>query len=894
VNRSNIIITLFGFISGISVQINRIVNSGNFNELKTSDIVFYLSFGAIAISLILIWLRRLIRNVIAKSHLPLNVKNSYKRYDTYTYGVFSLPLLGAFGLQFTSQIVFLIIFSFLFFQLLLIYFLMNIEDKQKITLTPHWLSILFLLSGFAALIYQIVWQRVLFSIYGVNIESITIIVSIFMFGLGIGSIVGGQLSKKYLTYLPKLFLICEILIGLFGAVSLYLIKFIGNITLKGSIFSISISIYALLFFPTLLMGATLPILVTYLHRYLRNVGVSVGRLYSLNTLGSAIACFITVEFFFVLFGLQTTVFIAAMLNFIVGTLVYRYTQRVPQEKTLSEEVLTNPRTHTKKNAFKFLFILLLSAITGYVSLSQEILWIRAISYATGGRPDVFAYVLGFFLFGIAFGSLFATKICKTEKFSPLLFISSMLFTSSLIYYFSIPLGGNLLTYSEYGMSLFYIFIILCSFLTGGIFPLLCHFGIREATSVGVSLSWIYFANILGSTAGPLVTGFIFLNTIGLDKNILYLSIATLTISCFIFLISRHQLKIKTLLICLSILCIIIILNLHDKVFSQIFEKLHYKTEYINKKPYKYLIQNRAGIISVEQAKTDIIYGGGVYDGRFNIDPILNTNGIRRAYMIGALHPNPEEVLEIGLSSGSWTFAIASNKKVKSLSVIEINPDYVKIIKKYPDHSAILTNPKITIYIDDGRRWLNRNKDKKYDLIVMNTTFHWRSHATNLLSEEFLRICKEHLKPGGVIYYNTTWSEDVIFTAAKVFKYVTKYDSFIAVSDHPFSMSYEDRVKNLLEFENNGKPIFDQNNPELRHILHNMALSDLSDKAEEIRSKIGLLSITDDNMATEFKRINNKSKWQEVYNPEKSWSSLISQLLRTTTRHSSGLKSNFKI
>jgi hypothetical protein len=157
------------------------------------------------------------------------------------------------------------------------------------------------------------------------------------------------------------------------------------------------------------------------------------------------------------------------------------------------------------------------------------------------------------------------------------------------------------------------------------------------------------------------------------------------------------------------------------------------------------------------------------------------------------------------------------------------------------------------------------------MIVANTTFHWRNFATLILSEEFLRICKRHLKLGGIVYYNTTWSDDVYFTASQVFKHVVRYDSFVAASDSPFVMNYEAKVQNLTKFQINGRPIFDMANPEMNKLLHELASGDLSDRAEEIRSRRGLLSITDDNMATEFKRIYNKSRWQELYDPEKSWS-----------------------
>jgi len=240
-------------------------------------------------------------------------------------------------------------------------------------------------------------------------------------------------------------------------------------------------------------------------------------------------------------------------------------------------------------------------------------------------------------------------------------------------------------------------------------------------------------------------------------------------------------------------------------------------------------------------------------------------------MVAALHPNPEEILEIGLSSGSWTWVMAAHAGVKKITVVEINPGYLELIKKYPDHQSILSNPKISYYFDDGRRWLKRHLEAKFDVIVMNTTFHWRSNITNLLSREFLEMCRDHLKEGGVVYYNTTQSEDSVFTAARVFKSVTTYRNFVAASDRPFAMALEERRQSLLKFQVHGRIILDSRDAALRTVLEEMAASDLRDKAEEIRRRADLQVITDDNMLTEFKTMQSKiADLYRWYDPHKAW------------------------
>src|SRR5438874_7197501 len=126
--------------------------------------------------------------------------------------------------------------------------------------------VLFFFSGFPALLYQIVWQRALFTIYGTNIESVTIIVSVFMLGLGLGSLAGGKLSTRPQLPLLRVFGLVELGIGAFGAVSLNAFHAIASFTSGASTLQTGLISFLLVLFPTLLMGATLPLLVAHFVR----------------------------------------------------------------------------------------------------------------------------------------------------------------------------------------------------------------------------------------------------------------------------------------------------------------------------------------------------------------------------------------------------------------------------------------------------------------------------------------------------------------------------------------------------------------------------------------------------------------------------------------------------
>ena len=180
------------------------------------------------------------------------------------------------------------------------------------------LFLLFASSGFAALVYQVVWQRSLFAIYGINVEAVTVVVTAFMLGLGIGSIVGGALSKNPDRPALLSFAAIEISIGVFGFASLAIFHAVGAATLQLPPVGTAVVTFLLVLVPTLLMGATLPLLVAHKVRESGNVGVSVGTLYCINTLGSALACFATVLWLMPMLGQALSVMAAGLLNVAVG------------------------------------------------------------------------------------------------------------------------------------------------------------------------------------------------------------------------------------------------------------------------------------------------------------------------------------------------------------------------------------------------------------------------------------------------------------------------------------------------------------------------------------------------------------------------------------------------
>lgn len=186
------------------------------------------------------------------------------------------------------------------------------------------LGLAFLFSGSAGLMYQVAWQRILFASFGVDLISVTIIVSAFMLGLGLGALVGGAVSDRWPRHALIIFSLCEAGIGVFGFASPHLMRGVAAILYDSPLEAMAIANFLLVLIPTFLMGATLPTLIAFVVRNWRSVGEATGYLYALNTFGAMLGTFATGFLLFKYIELDWVVYVAAIINLSVAMSVYFY------------------------------------------------------------------------------------------------------------------------------------------------------------------------------------------------------------------------------------------------------------------------------------------------------------------------------------------------------------------------------------------------------------------------------------------------------------------------------------------------------------------------------------------------------------------------------------------
>ena len=450
------------------------------------------------------------------------------------------------------------------------------------------------------------------------------------------------------------------------------------------------------------------------------------------------------------------------------------------------------------------FAWLLSMAVGFLSLSQEIIWVRVIAFGTGGLSQAFALVLFFFLVGIALGSAVGKRL--SERGDNLLRTSAIVLGMAALLDLSLVAIVPKVIHTSRGTLLG--LIVATAALKSVMFPIAHHLGSQQSgPRIGRSVSKVYFGNIVGSTLGPIVTGYVLLDHLTMDDCLLLIGLGTglLSLLC--------AAKARTLKIGLASLAAVVpaavlawpgSVNLAAAIAYGENETSVPGTRIVH------MLENRHGIIHTvapPDGTPDIVMGGGSYDGRITVDMDTNHNRLDRGLVLLALHPNPERVLVVGLSGGAWVRALSASPRIKEITVLEINPGYLELIKRYPQVSGLLDDPRIRIVVGDGRRWLRSNPDRKFDLIVQNTTHYWRAYSSNLLSREYMDLCKSHLAAGGIMGLNSTFSGDVLKTAHAVFPFVERRGSFIYGSESDFSRPIPGAEAALREMKLDDKAVF---------------------------------------------------------------------------------------
>jgi spermidine synthase len=449
----------------------------------------------------------------------------------------------------------------------------------------------------------------------------------------------------------------------------------------------------------------------------------------------------------------------------------------------------------------FNLALVLAAASGFIALAYEILWARLFSFSSGSLASGFAAMLGGYLFGLAVGALFSRRWQGAGTQSSSWRVLSGLIVLSNVACFLIPPVASWLVLGSSWLRIVPL-ILISSALMGILLPLLCHLVISADNRAGARMSYIYLANIIGSGAGSLITGFVLTDWLRLWQIGSLLLIGGVLVSVALTCFFKAARPADWILWSAGLGLACASPFLHDGLYERLQMKDQYRPGY----RFERIIESRHGVITVT-ATNHFVYGNGVYDGVIETQ-MKPGSMLIRPYFISALHQHPKEILVIGMSAGSWTEVLANHPQAEKVTVVEIDPGYLTLAKEYPEVSGLLHNPKVEIHVDDGRRWLRRNPDRRFDVIVMNTSYYWREFTSALLSREFLTVIKSHLNPEGLAMWNCTGSARAIRTGLEVFPHTMMVANNCVGSPSPLVPNRERWAEILRKYRLEGKPVFD--------------------------------------------------------------------------------------
>ncbi|MFQ5597762.1 MAG: fused MFS/spermidine synthase [Nitrospiria bacterium] len=711
------------------------------------------------------------------------------------------------------------------------------------------IPILFFLSGFTALIYQMVWMRELILVFGASMFAISTLLTAFMGGLALGSWFFGKRAEGYANPL-QVYALLEWGIGAYAfLVPVLFTALLPIYRLLSDWFDFSFYVFslvrfvlavAILLIPTALMGGTLPVLAQR-YKNQKTVGRGVGLLYAFNTFG-AVAGVLGAGFILLpALGLQKSVFIAAGLNALIGltaTLLGKAPAPpipAPGEKQKTKKQVRVSRL-SEHDMFRRQILLTVFAVSGFSAMIYEVIWTRILTLILGSTVYSYATMLGTYLLGLALGSFIFSLLLKQFK-RPLLLLTLVqggIALSCFAGAFLFPLLPSIFLKI---MEVFHTWkwvrdtakfilsaavMLMPTLLMGGVFPLVIHLLTArgdEDRPLGFIVGKAYAVNTLGTIFGSFTVGFIMLPTLGIQKS-LHLAIAINAFLCLVlwFLFSQREAKQSPARLRSKgwatggVFVFLLIVSFSSPTWDPLMmsSDLFGQQAKLNLLYYKEGISSTVTVVQHPTLAKEPHLTLAI-DGKAN----ASTTGDMKTQLLVAHLPMllvpqaPKEVMLIGHGSGITTGSMITHP-VSKLVTLELEPAVIEGSRFFDRFSGhVLDDPRVTLAMDDARNYLLRTDDR-YDVIVSEPSHPWRSGSAKLFTREFFQLGKDHLKPGGIFsqwihFYGIRAQElkSVIRTFNTVFEQVMIFftdagDLIMLGSETPFRIDREEISRRIAE------------------------------------------------------------------------------------------------
>lgn len=664
--------------------------------------------------------------------------------------------------------------------------------------------VLFFLSGFCGLTYEVLWVRWLTPLFGNTVYAVSAVLCAYMGGLALGSLYFGRLIERKSQIEPlRLYAILEVGIGLWALLLIFFLPRVNPLyLLTANYFSTSsqamlmsvkfIFALALLILPTTLMGATLPVLTKKWVKHQELLGRPVAILYAVNTWGAALGCVVTGFVLIETLGLMKTALVATAINFGVAIIAFYLARHKAQESSpaASERRLPEAEELPASPHSPWAHYIVFFAITlaGFSALSYEVLWTKALILFIGNSVYSFTAVLTSFLIGIALGSNFFSWLMGKRQGS----VGTLGLVEILIGFFgffSLPLFAILFTTGKEMVEGFYIsswwlsvgtgftwaflIMLLPTTLMGFAFPLACKIYASCIKRVGQGVGDIYFGNTLGAIFGSLAAAFFILPMLGIQKSIESISLINLFIGVAMVMVGTQGWSRRRRLLTAP-LVVIALVSLLFGMAMVVFDPGGAKTKrggpltassftslwHISSNIMPYL-QSRGGeqLLFYEEGADATVSVKAMAGKKALFIDEQDVAGTDSGYvdtqkMLGhlpmLLHPDPKKVFVLGLGAGGAASSILQHESVEQVDCAELVGAVAKAIHYLEEvNRRVWEEPRFNLYINDGRNFLFTT-NSRYDIISIDLLYPQTAGSGSLYTKEFYQLCKERLNPGGII------------------------------------------------------------------------------------------------------------------------------------------------
>lgn len=624
---------------------------------------------------------------------------------------------------------------------------------------------LFAASGCAALIYEIVWLQLLQLVIGSNAMSLAVLLGTWMGGMCIGSLLLPRLVSTSQNPL-RIYAYLELLTGVLGILVLFGLPLLQNVYLAGISSGLpnavlrSVCCAICLLPPTILMGATLPLIARWVEST-PSAATWWGYFYGANIAGGVLGCFLAGFYLLRVFDMSIASYVAAAINLVIALASFAILNAVGPVDTGAKAA-----SQTAAPPARPWDIYIAIGISGLTALGAEVVWTRLLSLMLGPTTYTFSIILGVFLAGLGIGSTAGSRLAQ-KKGNPRL----LLITCQVLIALSLAWAGFLLaTWLPYwkgnldmGANPWVGFlndiwrsllpILPGSILWGASFPiaLACAAENNPDADSGRIVGEIYGANTIGAIIGAVFFSLAFIPTLNLHHSQQLLMLIALAgafvLTGFSFKTIRPQLLLAFGLVLLFAFA------LPATPWKLIgFGRRLPTTE--GNWNLLYTADGMNSSIAYSQWEHDTTYFH--VSGKVEASTEPQDMSLQRmlGHLPAILHANPKSVLIVGCGAGVTAGSFVVHPSVEHITICEIEPNIPPATSKYfgEVNHHVITDPRTKVVYDDARHYV-LTTDQKFDIITSDPIHPWVKGMASLYTTEYFELCKRHLNPGGIV---TQW------------------------------------------------------------------------------------------------------------------------------------------